>query len=119
MNLPVSRFDELHAEVHPEYLHHCSGVAYELGQLLMQQGTIPTILKIATVDPIELLLPLPYDKKLKWIMHIICTDGETVYDPIFPEPRTLETYFNDAFGTQAIETIDVSASYRRIASSGA
>lgn len=85
-----------------QFSESCGAIAVNLAQKLLKEGKAPFIMEIhgKPIDEInrELIIPKPYNGRIKWGAHQICCVDNLVYDPmISSKPVTLDEYFQTAF----------------------
>ena len=107
MSAFAERFTELHEQLRADYslsdgqMADCNQIAIELEELLFD-GEIRPVPMIILGRPVDentfsRITPRPYEGRLQWTCHIVCVSAGVVYDPMLPEPISLDLYPEAAF----------------------
>ncbi len=79
----------------------CGEIADLIAEELGKTGLSPYILEFFSPSS-QFLLPSLSGCGVEWLVHYVCLDGDTVYDPILPRPTAYGEYVQRVFGQQEV-----------------
>lgn len=75
--------------------NYCRVVAEHIAEILHANGQEPSIVRL---EHPHMLIPLIYERRIRWEWHEICIARDLAYDPIHElPPMTLEDYITGTF----------------------
>ncbi len=75
--------------------NYCRVVAEQIAQILHGQGETPQIAKLE--HPLS-LIPVMYERRIRWQWHEVCAAQGLAFDPIHElPPMTIENYITSTF----------------------
>jgi len=84
----------------------CIDIAKNIARILIEEDKKPCIITITGKQ--APLHPAPYEGRLSWATHIVCTCDGLVYDPMVGEPQPIKEYLEKNFGIEVDIQIMVS-----------
>lgn len=83
------------------YSESCTEVAVDLARRLLTEGKKPQIERISEKSRKAVITPRRFQGRVTWGGHIICTEGDRIYDPLVSDlPVDRENYSRTAFSEE-------------------
>jgi len=110
MESALEYFVRKHETLKHDYREPCTFIALKMGKRLIALGKFPDIRRVSHPNH-KLLVPLQYKGKVKWGGHLVCCCDSMIYDPILPNPVSIENYCRRVFGEELEMKIELSTEY--------
>lgn len=90
-----------------KHAESCTLIACDIAKLFLEGGEKPSLLSVRgelLSDGINnrSLVPKIYKGRIRWGGHVVCTNGETVFDPMVGKPMNKEEYAREVFDGPAV-----------------
>ncbi len=90
-----------------KYLNSCTLIACDIAKLFLENGGKPSLINVSG-EPLpngvnrRTLIPKIYKGRVEWGGHVVCANGDVVFDPMVGKPISKEGYAREVFTSPAI-----------------